>query len=379
MSDKPFCLIPWFHQKVNADGTMKPCCVWQSDGEMQIDRSYDHENFFHGDFMQELRQRFREDRIPSNCSKCTYLNQIGNDKGHREWGMANALEMGVDTADPQLMSQEVDISNLCNLRCRMCSQRRSSKWISDSVALGQEPVGLLESGWSLSEAHASTVKMLMFLGGEPTLHQDRILAALQQVDRLGRLDQLTVRFISNLTVPLEQPVIDLLRKTRSNRILCSIDGYGALNDYVRSDSEWPVIERNVAQLVQLSNDMPNLTVGLSYALSVYNAAGFHEFAQWWHQYKLGISCTLVQHLLDARNLPREEKQRIADWYLHMVTTDKQLRSKHVYRMIIQHLNQDAVMDQEEWRQQMRHYNGLLDQRRGTRLADVYPQLAEILA
>jgi len=37
------------------------------------------------------------------------------------------------------------------------------------------------------------------------------------------------------------------------------------------------------------------------------------------------------------------------------------------------------MDQEEWRQQMRHYNGLLDQRRGTRLADVYPQLAEILA
>jgi len=378
MSDTPFCLLPWFHQKVNTDGSVKPCCAWSSTGEMQPDRRYTHEDFFHGEFMQELRQRFREGSVPSNCSKCVYLDKIGYRNGQRDWGMATADELGVDTQDPQLMSQEVDISNLCNLKCRMCSQTRSTKWIPDSVALGKKPAGLIESNWALTDEQASRTKLLVFLGGEPTLHQDRIAAALEQIDRVGRLDQLTLRFISNLTVPLEWRMIELMRRTKSNRILCSIDGYGELNNYIRSDSQWSEIERNVEQLVDLSRVQPNFSVGQSFTLSVYNAAGFHEFAQWWSRYDLTIAPTLVLGLLDARNLPRDERQRLRTHYQQILDDPCTVRYKNVYRMIIEHLSQDSTMDQEQWRREMRDYNSLLDQRRHTSLATVYPQLAEIL-
>ena len=380
MSTQPFCLLPWFHQKVNSDGSMVPCCVWQPWGDKKPDRAYTHEDFFDGEFMQSLRSDFLEGRIPSNCSRCVYYETFAeNSNSWRRLGLKLADSLGITAADPpQLVSQEVDLSNLCNLRCRMCGQDRSTKWLSDSVALGKAPVGHRQSGWQLTAAQSQTTKRLVFLGGEPMMHQQQICDALQQMEHSDRLGDLDLHFNTNLTIPLEQQLIDLIGLAASTRIDCSIDGYKQMNDYVRSDSEWPLIETNLAQLVTLRKSQPNTGLGETFSFSVYNAAGFHQFAAWWQSYSDNLSVSLVTGptFLDARNLPTAEKKRLID---HYQAVKHQIPSfARAYSMVLGHLSQDAGMDHAEWLAQFRTYNQMLDQRRGTNLSDVYPQLAEIV-
>jgi sulfatase maturation enzyme AslB (radical SAM superfamily) len=373
MNCKPFCLFPWFHQKVNPDGSVQPCCVWAGE---KPDSSLTPQTYFDSDFNRTLRQKFLANDIPENCSKCVYHSSINDHQSLNRWSHQLAEQFKVDVDNPILMSQEVDISNLCNLKCRMCHQIHSTSWIADNVAMGQASLGLLQSGWNLTDSQARDARLLSFFGGEPTMHQDEICLALEQVERVSDLRQLELIMHSNLTIPFKQRLQDMFSRIGKVSIRCSLDGYGKLNDYIRSDSEFSVVESNLQQLVNLRNKLPNFRISVSYAISVYNAAGLHEFAQWWLAYDNAFRPHIVMGLLDIRNLPMQEKQRLIEYYEGLPI--KNTKFEYAYDYITNLLKEPFDNDQERWQQQFKKYNDLLDQRRGTRLAEVYPELAALL-
>lgn len=170
---KPYCFYPWFHQKVNTDGSVVPCCAWRNDGS-----TFSGNDLLNSDMMADLRRRMVDHDPPSNCENCRRNESLGS-RGVRDdsFWIADVLDLDVKSP-PLLRSQEVDISNLCNLRCRMCDPSRSSRWIADARRLGMPDQGIMDSGWTLSDEDAANTRYLRFLGGEPMLHQDRILDAL---------------------------------------------------------------------------------------------------------------------------------------------------------------------------------------------------------
>jgi sulfatase maturation enzyme AslB (radical SAM superfamily) len=376
---KPLCAWPYFHQKVNSNGTVMPCCAWHKNQKNGItdDNPTDRDGFFHGQFMQKVRDAFAQGIMPANCDSCTYAESLyENSWSYRKLGLQFADEMGIDFNDPQLLSQEIDLGNLCNIKCRTCDQYRSTKWVADSEALGMKPVGLLSADWSLTDAQALSIKHLTFLGGEPMMYQDKICSELSKLGE--RLSELRLNLTSNMTIPLCRDLVDLLRRTKSTWFICSIDGYEGLNDYIRSDSQWHDVQNNVRQMQDLHAQHSNIGFGTNFTFSVFNAHNFVRFNQWWQTINTNIGVTLVTYPIfhDARNLPQDYKHALLDHYISDAGRDTPYQ--RAVSQIVEHLRQQGSIQPDEWRQSLKKHNDMLDSRRGTSLAEANPRLAAIL-
>ena len=377
--NKPLCAWPFFHQKVNSNGSVMPCCAWHKNQKNGIsdDNPTDRAEFFHSPFMQQVRDAFSQGIMPANCNSCTYNeNLYENAWSYRKLGLQFADEMGVDFNNPQLLSQEIDLGNLCNIKCRTCDQHRSTKWSADSESLGMKSVGLLSADWTLTDEQALTTKHLTFLGGEPMMYQDKICS---ELSKLGdRTHELRLNLTSNMTMPLGKDLVDILKRTQSTWFICSIDGYAGLNDYIRSDSQWQDVQNNVQQMVDLHAQHNNIGFGINFTFSVFNAHNFMEFNDWWKIINPNIGVTLVTYpeIHDARNLPRDYKQELLDQYIRHQGRDTPYQ--RAVSQIIEHLKQDGGIPVDEWKARLKQHNDILDQRRGQTLADVNPRLAAIL-
>jgi hypothetical protein len=71
--------------------------------------------------------------------------------------------------------------------------------------------------------------------------------ALELCIRSGRASEIELSYNTNLTV-LPERVSSLWPHFRSVSLLCSVDGFGAVNDYIRRPSRWSDIDRNLRLL-----------------------------------------------------------------------------------------------------------------------------------
>lgn len=370
---RPFCILPWFHQVVNTDGSAKPCCVWQG----KID-SYNTLDFFKGQFMNELRDSFMRGIPHNECQICTYAESVNN-LSIRLSGFETAKQLNINVNDPlTLHSQDVGLSNICNLKCRMCNQKKSSKWIPDAVAMGAKPVGLLESNWELSTEQVNTINRLRFPGGEPLMHQDIICKELTKLKDMNRLQFLDLHFTTNMTIPFTNELINLISQTTKTSIGCSVDGVEDMNSYIRSDSKWENIVDNSNELVKIHKEYKHVVFGFNPVYNIFNAYEFDKLVEWALPYQTWIIPNMQCRpmIQDARNLPDDIKLDIINKYETVKKKFPKFESK--FDIIIKHLRHDRPMDFEKWKKTFRAHNGFLDIRRHTKLESINPVLANIL-
>ena len=374
MSD-PYCIVPWYHQQVQTDGRIQPCCHWTT-GEFDTDR----DSYLHGPIAEELRNQFLRNNIPRGCSACVYMEKTSGWSFRKHaWNITKSR--GIDWRDgPRLRSEELNLSNICNLRCRMCNSTRSSKWIADEIAEGKEPSRIKQHNWSLSEENVNDFVELIFLGGEPMLHQEQILRELVKMHKAGTLGQLQLNFTTNVMVALHPEMLDILRECRSLHIECSIDAHGKLNEYIRSDSDWPTIASNFKQIVKAKDQSSNLSTSISMCYGALNAHATEDLIRWADDQYNGIKFNLIPlfspKIYDARNLPPTIKVHLIDRYQRLVTNLPGY--KYLLDGIIDHLGHGAPMMQRNWIKQLRAHTEFLDARRNVRLMDINPELGTLL-
>ena len=377
MIDKPFCAWPWFHQLVKTDGAMAPCCIWNG----HVDNT-NKDTFFHSDFMNELRDDFSKGIVKHpGCDKCLYSEKARN-FSQRQWSFSTAREMGIDfNTPPVLRSQEVNLSNVCNLKCRMCNQTRSTKWITDAVALGEESVGIMNANWSLTDEQAATTNRLMFLGGEPLMHQDEICDALRKIELSQGLDNLRFLLTTNVTNKFSDELLTLMNKTKSISIHCSIDSVGKLNEYIRSDSKWEDIVENVQQLVNFRKQHSNVRLRVTSVCNVFNIGSFENLIDWTRKTNIYINAPLLlsfPNFHDVANMPPDYKKAQILRYTNL--RSKYPRQLHVIDTIIAHLHKPPTLTHGhiEWKKTFKKHNDILDARRHTKLQDVNLELYEMI-
>ena len=373
MTDQPFCVLPWFHQVVKTNGEVKPCCQWKKSIP-----DYDAATFFNGKFMNELRESFKNNIPHNECRNCIYVEKTGN-RSHRQLGFIRADMLKI-TDVPKLLSQEVRLSNLCNLKCRMCNQKSSTKWIADEIAMGHKSVGLLESNWSLSIEQVNTVELLTFTGGEPMLHQDILCKELTKLKNANRLNLLILTFNTNMTIEISDELIELFKQTKGTYICCSIDGVGKINEYIRSDTIWSDVEKNMNIFYTLSKNYNNIFLSTNSVYNVFSAESFTELMYWISQYTDMVTILLqnMPAIQDARNLPMGYKNKLIKKY----EIDLQKCSNSIiaekYKIIINHLQNTPTINYDIWKKRFKIHNDFLDQRRHVNLVDVLPELADII-
>lgn len=279
MAESPtFCVLPWIHRFTNLGGEIQVCCTSEESHHaipdakgrpLNIGDGLSDEEVMNVPFMRNLRLRMLAGERPPLCVRC-WKTEAGGGKSRRngeneaygelipellaETRADGAIEVRVRSADFRL-------GNTCNLACRMCGPRASSRWASEWQGLDhprfartkEELARFNDNEWSKDpavwerfEAQLPHLRHLHFAGGEPLVlpHMAKILRLCVES---GHAKAIELTYNSNVT-RIPDAVKALWPEFRKVRVLASVDGFGALNEYIRHPSKWSVIDANLRDL-----------------------------------------------------------------------------------------------------------------------------------
>jgi MoaA/NifB/PqqE/SkfB family radical SAM enzyme len=152
---------------------------------------------------------------------------------------------------------QMNITNLCNLKCQMCSGENSSKLLVENNALGYENLNqkdydLTDSNYQkMLELVKHDLKILKILGGEPFFNP-RVIKLLEMLVQNGQAENIKLHVTTNGTM-CDDKIISLLKEFKDLRLVFSVDGYGKCNEYMRFPSSWDVVSKNIKRFKTLQN------------------------------------------------------------------------------------------------------------------------------
>ena len=254
------------------------------------------------------------------CSHCYYQKSIGQtsyrESCNKEWlNSPSGQEIVRRVEYSQKNDGRVDLpplyfdfrwDNLCNLKCRMCNLENSSKIWQEQKELLKEKTKIASlvdtsyynrkhnkqikffHGWRETPKLWDTVlswlpgiKRLYLTGGEPTLVR-RNWELLDYLKAKDLSKNIQLDFNLNCThVP--DKLLNIFKDFDSVNLRLSIDGYGKVQEYIRSPSKWRVIEKNVRKL--LKNRTKGVSITFTPVIQVYNILGLTDLLKWIHSLK----------------------------------------------------------------------------------------------
>ena len=331
-----FCVAPFTHQSTKTDGSIKACCrALPQIGNINKDTMSDAWN--HRIIKQLRRDLINGVRNPM-CNACWNLEDAGvtslrqkykHQNNHYEKALHAVETMWDDghvTEKPAWI--EFKLSNLCNLKCRMCHPVDSTKWRSDFAAIEHlndehwnryinktgvktktHLVNYDESFYKELDTHMSNIDMLAFAGGEPFMDENhyRILDSV-----MDNASNISLQYATNMTT-FQTPkhnALDYLPHFKNVLLAASLDGPPRLNEYIRGDSNSSVIEENI----KMFEGFDNIRIHGKITVQALNIFYVPEALEWFRSMNLVTNMHFVtwpDHL-DARIWTGEARQAIID-------------------------------------------------------------------
>lgn len=251
--------------------------------ELTPQEMYDHQS------MVQLRQNLTNGVKDPMCKICWDQEDRGL-KSFREFSDEDYgyTEDGLSTID-------LTVSNVCNLRCRMCSPTASNQLMKDHQYFKEnnllDEVERVIGRWKPSTALASTkskqwdwlmantdkIKVLKMSGGEP-FYDDKVIKLLQRYIETGNAKNTTLNFHTNATL-FTDDILDILKEFKLNKHVFSIDGSSKVYEYIRYPANFKDLENSILNYKsKLTNYDPILNI--SCVLSACNVLNVSNFVNW---------------------------------------------------------------------------------------------------
>jgi sulfatase maturation enzyme AslB (radical SAM superfamily) len=342
---KSFCILPWVHRFTNIGGEIQVCCTSEEFDNNILDNFGNRfsasnnptdEEIFNSNYMKDIRLKMLRGESPQICHRCVQTEKHGSvsrriaENKHFQDLIQRAVEAtGEDgTIEVSVRSADMRLGNLCNLACRMCTPRSSSKWMSDWKRLGRPSFimdrtmedKLGDTQWYKTEAFIKQfsqslagLRHLHFAGGEPLLNPEMKNFLKACIDQ-DVAQQIELTYNTNLTV-LPEEVTRLWKHFQGVKLLCSIDGYGELNNYIRRHSKWEVIASNLMQLENHFEDYNLTSVHIMCTVQAYNIGHLEDLYNFLAGFQKvdfipHLSDLYIPEYLRTQILPKTEKQAI---------------------------------------------------------------------
>ena len=333
MRERVFCLMPWTHLHVRADGVSRPCGAW-SGLPLGNARASSLAELWNSPGMRSMRSDMMSGRPVKGCWGCYYkeqsgilsMRQINNIAWDRHRGRARLT--APDGTLPQRPVPWLDIrfSNACNLRCRTCDPTQSSAWAADAQALGlpveggplQKPCGDGDSLWrQLQPLLEDGVEMIHFIGGEPLLMEEHY-RMLDFLIARGRTD-VRLRYNTNFSTLRFQgrDVVGQWSRFRDVKVAASLDGSGRRGEYLRKGLSWEAV---VANREEMLRRCPEVDFSIFATLSIFNALHLPDFHREWVEKgfvkrdKFALNILRDPEIYRMQVLPAALKERVLEAY-----------------------------------------------------------------
>ena len=300
-----FCKRPLGQIFVDADGSRRICCASRDKPSYEpIPVITEAGRAVHAEMVAGKR--------PEACSWCWGAEDAGvqSVRQSSDW-----IDLSHGTDFPFLY--EFRLGRTCNIACKMCSTRFSTKWFEISSKrhlpltvwkeidkanyewFADENIrNNIRNGVIESVIYHGAVEML-FHGGECFINKH--LFKFLDTFPLPIKKKIRVSFITNGTT-LPKNIHENLKDFNRVIVNVSIDGYGKVNDYIRWPSIYSEVESNLLTLKSFGYFVRVLST-----VSSYNVIQFHEIAERCSEIGVNLSYDPVRYPvhLNIDNLPRE--------------------------------------------------------------------------
>ncbi len=313
-SKHSFCVLPWIHRFVNLGGEIQLCCTSEGhtksflrsdDGKLiNIADGLSDQQIGDTSHLREIRKSMLDGTWPAACERCRVTEQCGGSsrrraenrhfEAHIQWILEHTDAQGY--APVRISSRDYRLGNLCNLRCRMCHPSASKLMLAEWNQVsrrrhrikGEDARQIEHMDWFQNQqmwdeftAHIHDLEHLHFAGGEPLIIPE-VIKALEICVEMGVANRIEITFNTNVT-KIPQKHRDLWPKFKTVNLLCSIDAFGALNDYIRYPSRWATIARNL-DIIDREHEQLNLGwATISTTVQIYNIFNIAELVDYSHQ------------------------------------------------------------------------------------------------
>lgn len=300
-----FCTQPFNHIDIiveNDKVMLQPCNVWASKRYTIAEYKNNVEDF--KDIMQKSYHY-------PGCRVC-YGEDKRNIRSRRVAQNQFSSDNGLSTQ--KLQSLGVRYGTLCNSKCMICSHDRSSSWVADSEKLGitvedrhrykknlLPGVDVFFDNFDLDD-----LKYVEFHGGEP-LMQDYPVEFLRKVKRL---DQLVVKFNTNLTVLPSNELSELLKKCKRVDFLLSVDDTGARYEILRYPGKWETFTDNMKTIKDYG--YRTMAYNCLSSLNIFYAVDFYKWAVKNFGNDVHSQFVVDRNYLDISYLPQHAKDIVLE-------------------------------------------------------------------
>jgi len=266
-----FCTQPFNHIDIiveNDKVMLQPCNVWNA----ETFNITEYKNS-----IEDLKNILAKSYHHPGCRIChdeDKKNVRSRRVAQNQFAQDNNLSL------KKLQSLGVRYGTLCNSKCMICSHRRSSSWVSDAEKLGIKVeeqyrykkdllpgVDVFFDNFDLDD-----LRYVEFHGGEP-LMQDYPADFLR---RIKRLDQLIVKFNTNLTVLPSSELEELLNKCKRVDFLLSVDDVEERYEILRYPGKWDTFIKNMEMIRQ--KGYRTMAYNCLSSLNIFYAVEFYKWA-----------------------------------------------------------------------------------------------------
>ena len=314
------CLAPWVHTYLSPQTERRMCCASREPAQnfkQYIDTNKGTGTYipitlrehWNSEHMRSVRRRMIAGEVLPECEVCndkllntsvyrSYFNSLFQHK--YEEAMAKTSPDGYTDMLP--LSWDYRFSNLCNFKCRTCGDMLSSSWESEQRQHNMINWHDSKNNWMKSEIKTEIedfqntqieqefsqaveehrVEEVYWVGGEPLMYEQH-WRYMKRIIELGDGPNVYARYNTNLSRVDYKGVNlyrDILSGLRDWQICASLDGTGAIGEYIRTGLDYNSWLENFRQGTRIQRHRRQMRIDFTLTLpGMFEVANIQQLAQ----------------------------------------------------------------------------------------------------
>lgn len=364
------CVNPYLNLSVTTDGSVRPCCMstrkYNTDNDQTTVNNASILEFWNSKSRHEMISALDSGHKIPECEVCWKEERAGKkSKRIRDNEIYKNKQLAIDMR-PVVV--DLSMSNLCNIKCRICSPIHSTQWVTEQAQIlspnNLKKFTTLEKWIPFKESFKETndffwkdivellpsAERLDFAGGEPFYidkHWDIVKLCVENNWSKNQC----IHYNTNGTIFPEKQ-IHLLDQFKTVDIQISTDGLFEKFEYLRHGAEWNKVEQVIDQFLSVkSAGKANWTIGVCLSVSMFNILDFFEIYEYYNSKGLSVYVNIVYDHRGIKCLPEPVKQIIIDKLSKTKSKWDNYQWEENQNMIINHMRNTAYCEQtwkESW-------------------------------
>lgn len=376
---RPKCLAPWHSILVRFNGDIVPDGLYFNRYGNIFKQTLPE--ILNSSVAQATKESILSGVLPPECVQCTRKETVtGHSRriffDHTIGPMLQDTDYTYTKDFHDIRMIEFNMSNICNLKCRMCNGISSSAWIKEEHKLAElsadygRPVNHPEFGYRIVSddvvdrlfaypEYFRNFEYLCIKGGEPYMEpaNKKILRKLIELN----LAKNTVLDICTNGTIVDEEFHELAKQFKETKWTISIEGVGKLYDYIRGGENHPFeqLEANLQHFNQFDR------VIFATTIMTYNMAHLGDIQKWYDSVK---------------------RDNYEIYHLNIVATPEYLNPSLLPQSILDlakqanslnHINYTHNPELARLQSTFVNFTNDLDKLRNTNVMDVCPELEEL--